>query len=78
MLTKEEIKRFKESEKEAQDFFDFLRVSDDLVEAGDTSWAKKVYKKAEAVAEESREFCILANSLNKNLDDNKWVIKVLH
>ena len=76
MLTKEQVKRYKESEKEAQDFFEFLEASKNLVEAGDTGWAKKVYKKAEAVAEESREFCMLANSLNENLDDIKWAIKV--
>jgi len=46
-LTKEQIKQFKKDEKEAEDFYDYRKVADDVAKAGDTEWAKKIYKKAE-------------------------------
>ena len=45
-LTKEQIKEFKEEEKDAEDCFDFYNLAENLVKAGDKDWAKKVYKKS--------------------------------
>ena len=75
-LTKEQIKEFKEAEETAEDFYKLKEVADNLAEAGDKEWAKKVYKKAEVTTEESREFLMLANSLSEKLNDNKWAKKV--
>ena len=52
-LTKEQIKEFQEAEKEAEDACDLRSVADDIAEAGDKEWAKKVYKKAEGKAKEN-------------------------
>ena len=46
-LSKKDIKFFEDEEKEAENSFDFRRVADDLADAGDNKWAKKVYAKAE-------------------------------
>ncbi len=47
LLTKAQIKEFKEAEEAAEDSYDFRGIADDIAEAGDKDWAKKLYKKAE-------------------------------
>ena len=47
VLTKEQIEKFKEAEKEAQDSDDFRAVAKNIAEAGDKEWAKKTYEKSE-------------------------------
>ena len=59
-LTKAQIKEFKAAEKEAEDSYDYRSVADDIAEAGDKDWAKKLYKKAEEKAENYSEFNDLA------------------
>ena len=45
-LTDAQIKEFEEVEAKAKIFSDLLAVADDLTEAGDKDWAKRVLKKA--------------------------------
>jgi hypothetical protein len=75
-LTKEQIKEFKESEKEAEDSYDFRNVAYDIADAGDKEWAKKVYKKAEGKAEDYSDFSGLADSIHEQLGDKEWAKKV--
>ena len=46
-LTKEQIKEFKAEEKEAEEAYNLIDVANNIAEAGDKDWAKKIYKKAE-------------------------------
>ena len=55
LLTKAQIKEFKEAEEAAEDSYDFRGIADDIAEAGDKDWAKKLYKKAEEKAENYSE-----------------------
>ncbi len=71
-LTKEQIKEFKEREKEAEDSYDYRSVADDIAEAGDKDWAKKVYEKAEKKSEDCSDFTILADNIIEKLGDKEW------
>ena len=75
-LTKEQIKEFKAEEKEATDIFELSSLANDLVKAGDKEWAKNIYIKAEAVAEDCDDFRRLADSVHENLGDKDWAKKV--
>jgi hypothetical protein len=76
-LTKEKIKEFKEQEKKFEDYCSLLtNVAGDIAKAGDKVWAKKVYKKAEAKAEDCSHYSGLANRIHKILGDKKWAKKV--
>ena len=44
-LTKEPIKEFKEAEEKAEDSYDLRSVADDIADAGDKEWTKKINKK---------------------------------
>ncbi len=72
LLTKEQIKEFESEEKEAEDAYNLIDVANNIAEAGDKKWAKKVYQKAEAKAEDNDDIRALAKSLYKNLGDHKW------
>ena len=50
-MTEDQIKEFKETEKEAEDSYDLRDLADEIVDAGDKEWAKKIYMKAEEKAE---------------------------
>jgi hypothetical protein len=76
-LTEDQIKEFKEAEQNAEDSYDFRSLADEIVEAGDKEWAKKVYMKAEDKAEDSDDFRTLAESLCDNLGDKEWAKKTL-
>jgi hypothetical protein len=75
-LTKEQIKEFKAAEKEAEVSGDYRNVADEIAEAGDKEWAKKVYGKAEKNAKEYYDFIELANNIHFNLSDKKWEKKI--
>ena len=75
-LTKEQIKEFKAEEKEATDIFELSSLANDLVKAGDKEWAKNIYIKAEAVAEDCDDFRRLADSVHENLGDKEWAKKI--
>jgi hypothetical protein len=72
-LTKEQIKEFKEAEKEAENSSDYRYVADEIAEAGDKEWAKKVYKKAEDKTETSDGYLSLVESI---YEDNDWAKKL--
>ena len=44
-LTEDQIEEFKETEKEAEDSYDFCCLADEIVEAGDKEWKNNLYKK---------------------------------
>ena len=71
-LTKEQIKEFKEEEKNASEFYEYRKIGSDLVEAGDKQWAKKLYKKAEDTAENSEDLFILAECVFEELSETDW------
>ncbi|SVB65462.1 uncharacterized protein METZ01_LOCUS218316 [marine metagenome] len=74
-LTKEQIKEFKEAEKEAQDSDDFREVAKNIAEAGDKEWAKKTYEKAEEKTDDPYELYYLAQCICENLGDKEWAKK---
>jgi hypothetical protein len=72
-LTKEQIKEFKEAEKKkAEEACELIEIADEIADAGDKEWAKKVYKKVEGKAENSTDFLYLAESICQRLGDKKW------
>ena len=75
-LTEDQIKEFKEAEQNAEDSYDFRSLADEIVEAGDKEWAKKVYMKVESMAENTNDFRNLADSILENLGDQEWAKKV--
>ncbi|MGV7220015.1 MAG: tRNA (guanosine(46)-N7)-methyltransferase TrmB [Nitrospinales bacterium] len=66
------IKKFKEAEAGARDSCDLKKVADDLVAAGDSQWAQKVYRKAEGKAQDSLDFNWLAYSVYGAFGDAQW------
>ena len=75
-LTEERVKEFEELESEAEGLDELIDVADGIADAGDKEWAKKIYKKAEAVAEDCDDFQRLVDSVHKNLGDKEWAKKV--
>ena len=75
-LTNDQIKEFKEAEEEAEDSYDFTVLADEIADAGDKEWAKKVYMKVESMAENTNDFRNLADSILENLGDQEWAKKV--
>jgi len=80
-LTKAQIEEFQEAEARAikfdwWNFPQFMVVADDLVEAGDKEWARKLYKIAESNAESSNDFRTIADSLAEILNDKKWATRL--
>ena len=75
-LTKEQIKEFKAAEKKAEDSGELIVVADDLAEAGDKDWAKKVYKKAADKIDDSEDFIELADSIHEGLGDKELLKEV--
>jgi len=65
-------RKFKTAEANANDACDFKQVADQLAEAGDWDWAKNVYQKAEAKAEDSLDLNWLAYSVALALNDKDW------
>ena len=70
------IRKFKNAEAKANDACDLKVVADNLADAGDQGWARKVYRKAEDKAEDSLDFNWLACSLCEKLGDMEWARKV--
>jgi hypothetical protein len=75
-LTKKQIKEFKDDEKDAENWMELRDVANDIADAGDKKWAKKVYKKAEKKSENCYALNGLADSILKNLGDKEWVKKL--
>jgi hypothetical protein len=73
-LTEEQIKDFKEQEKEAEDSWDYRSLADEIAEAGDKDWARKLYQKVEDLAEDLSDYNSIAESVAKDagLDDKKY------
>jgi tRNA (guanine-N7-)-methyltransferase len=69
-------RKFKTAEANANDACDLKQVADQLAEAGDGQWAKKVYQKAEAKAEDSLDLNWLAYSVALALNDKDWAKKI--
>ena len=65
-------KNFKDAEAKAKDACDLKQVADNLADAGDKQWAKKVYRKAEDKAEDSLDLNWLAYSISVALGDKEW------
>ena len=63
--TKEQIEEFKERESKAEDYYDFSRLADDIGETGDKDWAWKLFEKAEGLAEDSMDYYLIVESLNR-------------
>jgi len=70
------IRKFKHAEAQAKDACDLKMVADDLADAGDREWARKVYLKAEGRAEDSLDLIWLACSLCEKLGDREWAREV--
>ena len=68
--------KFKTSEVNAKDACDLKQVADQLVEAGDREWARRVYKKAEEKVEDCLDLNWLAYSIAFTLNDKNWAIKI--
>lgn len=68
--------KFKNAEARASDACDLKRVADQLVDAGDPDWARKVYLKAEECAEDCLDFNWLGSSLCEKLGDLEWARRV--
>jgi hypothetical protein len=73
-MSDEEKEDFKDQEKNAEDFYDYFSLADDISQGGDKQWAKDLYKKAQKLAEDCSEFSELASSIaNKDyLGDKIW------
>ncbi len=73
-LTKEQIAEFKETEKEAEDATEFIWLAEEVAEAGEKVWAKKLYNKAEELAEDLESYQSLADSVanDEYLGDKAW------
>ena len=65
-------KNFKDAEAKAKAACDLKQVADNLADAGDKQWAKKVYRKAEDKAEDSLDLNWLAYSISVALGDKEW------
>jgi len=65
-------KNFKDAEARAKDACDLKQVADNLADAGDKQWAKKVYRKAEEKVEDSLDLNWLAYSISVALGDKEW------
>jgi len=64
---KEQIIEFKEREAEAEDFYDYMYLAEEISENGDKKWAKRLYKKVEKEAETTSDYLNLAGSvINEN------------
>ena len=71
-MTEDQIKEFKETEKEAEESYDLRDLADEIVDAGDKEWAKKIYMKVEEKAEDSYDLQSLAEYVRQNLGNEKW------
>jgi len=73
-ITKEQIAEFKETEKEAEDATEFTWLAEEVAEAGEKVWAKKLYNKAEELAEDLESYQSLADSVANDdyLGDKAW------
>jgi tRNA (guanine-N7-)-methyltransferase len=65
-------RKFQKAETEAQDACDLKIVADNIAEAGNKEWAKKVYKKVEADSRDSLDFNWLAYSVFEVFHDTNW------
>ncbi|MFL2948024.1 MAG: tRNA (guanosine(46)-N7)-methyltransferase TrmB [Nitrospinales bacterium] len=68
--------KFKTLEANAKDACDLKQVADQLVEAGEAEWARRVYKKAEEKVEDCLDLNWLAYSVAFALNDKNWAIKI--
>jgi len=68
--------KFKTLETNAKDACDLKQVADQLVEADDREWARRVYKKAEENVEDCLDLNWLAYSIVFALNDKNWAIKI--
>ena len=75
-LTEEQINDFKNTEEESTDSEELRDLAENISEAGDKEWARKVYKKAEEKAENEFDLQDLARSIAKTLGDKEWARKV--
>lgn len=77
-LNKDEYltRKLQTAEASANDACDLKQVADQLAEAGDGQWAKNVYQKAEAKAEDSLDLNWLAYSIALVLNDKDWAKKI--
>ncbi len=64
--------KFKKAESQARDVCDLKQVADNLAEAGDKEWARKVYQNAEDKAQDSLDLNWLAYSISIALGDTEW------
>ncbi len=69
-------KNFRDAEAKAKDACDLKRVGDDLVDAGEKQWAKKVYRKAADAAEDSLDLNWLAYSVAAAFGDKEWAARL--
>jgi tRNA (guanine-N7-)-methyltransferase len=68
--------QFQNDAANAEDACDLKIIADRIAEAGDKSWAKSVYKKAEAKGRDSLDFNWLAYSIFETLHDKEWAKKL--
>jgi len=68
--------KFKTLEANAKDACDLKQFADQLVEAGEAEWARRVYKKAEEKVEDCLDLNWLAYSVAFALNDKNWAIKI--
>tara|TARA_B100000315_G_scaffold88782_1_gene81561 strand:- start:677 stop:2443 length:1767 start_codon:yes stop_codon:yes gene_type:complete len=64
------------AESSAKDACDLKKVADNLADAGNKEWAKKVYRKAMGQAQDSLDFNWLAYSVSEVLGDKGWARKI--
>jgi hypothetical protein len=70
-LTEEQIKDFKDQEKEAEDSYDYYSLAAEIAEAGDKDWAGKLYTVAEQKAEDISVIQSLLESMGNDEYYNK-------
>ena len=74
MLTEKQVNDFKNTEEESTDSAELRDLAENISEAGDKEWARKVYKKAEEKVEDVDGFQELAEDIADTdyLGDKEW------
>ena len=70
------FEKLKNAESSAKDACDLKKVADNLADAGNKEWAKKVYRKATDRAQDSLDFNWLAYSISETLGDKGWAREI--
>jgi len=74
-LTEEQVKEFKKQVEGAEDSHDYRILAEEVFNAGDKGWARKLFKKSEDKAEDFTDYIDLADSIYDTAD-REWGIEL--